>query len=114
MTSQTMLADVAHARAGDKGDTSILVIAPQNPTEYQTLRKALTRELVAAHFGTANNNDVRITPVDHLAAIVIAVANRLAGGVTRSPTTDPHGKTLSSHLLGLMVPWPAYADGEAK
>ncbi|ASN19972.1 AtuA-related protein [Arthrobacter sp. YN] len=113
MTTQIMLADVAHARAGDKGDTSILVVAPLNPTDYQRLQKALTKELVAAHFGTANYDDVRITPVAHLAAVVIAVANRLAGGVTRSPTTDPHGKTLSSHLLGLMVPWPHYADGDA-
>jgi hypothetical protein len=91
-----------------------LIVAPHDPAEYPALREVLTTELIATHFGTANDNDVRITPVDTIAAIVITVANRLAGGVTRSPTTDPHGKTLSSHLLGLMVPWPAYADGDPK
>jgi hypothetical protein len=48
---------------------------------------------------------VTITAVPGLGALTLVVRGALAGGVTRSGRIDPHGKTLSGHLLDLRVPW---------
>lgn len=79
----TTLGDLAHARAGDKGDTSILVVAPYEPDDYP--------------------GNVTVHPVPRLGAFTVVVRDRLDGGVTRSRAADPHGKTLSGHLLDLAV-----------
>lgn len=96
--------DVAHARAGDKGDSAILVVRPYEPSDLPSLVEALRVDAIAAHFGT-DAAHVSVTPVPGLAAVTIVVRNILAGGVTRSPRVDPHGKTLSGHLLDLVVTW---------
>ncbi|MDF2993740.1 MAG: hypothetical protein K0S37_4254 [Microbacterium sp.] len=98
----TTLGDLAHARAGDKGDTSILVVAPYEPDDYGRVDDALHAERVAAHFGVDSGN-VTIHPVPRLGAFTVVVRDRLDGGVTRSRAADPHGKTLSGHLLDLVV-----------
>lgn len=96
--------DVAHARAGDKGDSSILVVRPYEPSDLPTLVEALRVDAIAVHFGT-DPAHVSVTPVPGLTAVTIVVRHILAGGVTRSPRVDPHGKTLSGHLLDLVVAW---------
>jgi hypothetical protein len=96
----TTLSDIAFARAGDKGDSSIIMIAPYRPEDLDRLREALTADRIAEHVDLAPES-VTVRFHDHLAAATIVLAGRLAGGVTRSPTTDPHGKTLSGHLLDL-------------
>jgi hypothetical protein len=101
----SLLGDVAHARAGDKGDTSILMVAPFDPEDFEPLMTALSTRAVGEHFGAAPNQ-VEIIPSPHLRAITIVVRERLTGGVTRSPTIDPHGKALSAHLLDLQINWP--------
>jgi hypothetical protein len=100
------LHEIAHARAGDKGDTSIIMVAPYDEEDYPRLRAALRVAEVARHFGVVEEN-VGLFPADGLCAISVVIRARLAGGVTRSPTVDPHGKTLSGHLLELRVEWGA-------
>lgn len=98
------LRDVAHARAGDKGDASILVIRASDPADFPSLVEALPVNALAAHF-RSDPAHVSVIPVPGLAAMTIVVRARLAGGVTRSTRLDPHGKTLSGHLLDLEVDW---------
>lgn len=98
----TTLASIAHARAGDKGDTSIIMVAPYDASSYPRLLTALTEGAVAAHFGVRDDR-VSVRPLVHLGAVTLVIRGRLEGGVTRSPTVDPHGKTLSGHLLDLDI-----------
>jgi hypothetical protein len=96
------LGDLAHARAGDKGDTSILVIAPYAAADYPRVDAALQPARVAVHFGVPVER-VTVHPVPALHAFTVVVHGRLDGGVTRSRAADPHGKTLSGHLLDLAL-----------
>jgi hypothetical protein len=78
--------------------------------DYAHLAEAVTVERVAIHFAVpAASIEIFHTP--HLQAMTVVVRHRLAGGVTRSPRVDPHGKTLSGHLLEMEVPWST-AGGE--
>jgi hypothetical protein len=96
--------DLAHARAGDKGEDSILVLRPYRAEDLGELAAAVTADRVADHFRVPPDA-VTITSVPRLAALTVVIRGRLAGGVTRSPRIDPHGKTLSGHLLDMRVPW---------
>jgi hypothetical protein len=81
------------------------VLSPYDHEDFAQLLMAVTAERVGAHFGAPEPGRVTITPAPALAALVVVVRDRLFGGVTRSTGADPHGKTLSSHLLDLRVPW---------
>jgi hypothetical protein len=100
-----LLREVAHSRAGDKGDTSILLLRCYLEADFPALAQAVTTARVAVHFGVAVGA-VTVVPVPGLRTLTLVVRGALAGGVTRSPRIDPHGKTLSGHLLDLQVPWP--------
>jgi hypothetical protein len=92
------LGDIAHARAGDKGDTSILVVVPFVDADFALIEAALVPDRVAAHFGV-EPPAITVHSAPGLGAFTIVVRGRLDGGVTRSRSADPHGKTLSGHLL---------------
>lgn len=98
----TRLVEIAHARAGDKGDTSIIVVAPYEERDYERVHRNLRVSDLARHFGVAEGN-VSVHPIESLRAFTIVIRERLDGGVTRSRAADPHGKTLSGHLLELQI-----------
>jgi len=105
MSPQTIpLASLAHARAGDKGDTSIIMIAPYQAEDFTQLREVLSPEALAVHFGT-DVSTVSVNWAPNLIAGSIVLRGVLTGGVTRSHTVDPHGKTLSAHLLAMQLAW---------
>lgn len=96
----TRLVDIAHGRAGDKGDTSILMVAPYAPGDYARVEQACSTAAVAAHFAVpVDSVTVIANPV--LLALTIVIRGLLDGGVTRSGRIDPHGKTIAAHLLEL-------------
>ncbi len=99
MTNVT-LRDIAHARAGDKGDNSIILVAPYGSEDLTTVAAALDVTAVASHFDMPVEN-VTVTIHPTLRAATVVLRGRLQGGVTRSLTIDPHGKTLAAHLLEL-------------
>lgn len=103
MNSGIRLGDIAHARAGDKGDSSILFLAPFRPEDLQAVRDAATGPRLASHFNVADESTIVISCLQDLAAMCIVIPHRLDGGVTRSASADPHGKTLSAHLLELVI-----------
>lgn len=105
MTRRLPLHAIAHCRAGDKGDDSLLVLAPYEQGDFPRLRETVTCGLVAGHFAADAPGQVSVAALPSLCALVITVRRRLAGGVTRATGTDPHGKTLSGHLLSLVVDW---------
>jgi len=98
------LRELAHARAGDKGDTSQISIIAYDEGDYQYLAEHVSAERVRAHFATIVLGDVVRYEVPSLGALNFVMDRALAGGVTRSLELDAHGKCLSSILLELEIP----------
>ena len=96
------LHEIAHCRAGDKGDTSILMVRAFSQQDWELLQQSISEDAIASHFNVPPAH-VTITAMPILRALSIAIESRLSGGVTRSPRADAHGKTLSGHLLDLRV-----------
>ena len=97
------LHDVAHARAGDKGNTSDITIFAYDPGSYPWLEREVTIERVRAHLGTMARGEIVRFCLPHLHAIKFVLQDALAGGVTKSLALDAHGKCLSSVLLTLEI-----------
>jgi hypothetical protein len=98
------LREIAHARAGDKGNISNISVIAYDPKDYPLLEKHLTPERVKAHFSGIVQGEVRRYALPALGALNFVMYGALGGGVTRSLALDAHGKSLSSALLGLEIP----------
>lgn len=96
----TKLADVAHARTGDKGDDSIIGVYCDTRSDWDAAQLLLLEDRVAQHFHVAGER-VTVTELPNLLAFTVVIRGVLAGGVTRSLRSDPHGKTIGSYLLEL-------------
>ena len=100
------LREIAHSRAGDKGDTSSLSLIAYDERDYEHLRRHVTAAAVRSHFGELVAGDVVRYELPALAAFNFVLNRALGGGVTRSLALDAHGKSLSSALLELDIPAP--------
>lgn len=109
---EVVLDEVADVRAGDKGDTLLLVVVPRSPELFAALRDALTPAVVAAHFAV-DPSAVACRSAPGVGAVVCTLKGALGGGVTGSTLLDGHGKTLSYHMLGLRVRLREATDGRA-
>ena len=98
------LHDIAHARTGDKGDTSNISVIAYDPANWSLIREAVTSARVAAHFGTFRESSVTRYEVPQLHALNFVIRGALTGGVTRSLALDAHGKCLASVLLDMDIP----------
>ena len=93
--------EIAHARAGDKGDISNLSLIAYQREDYQLLVQQLTAERVKAHFAGIVHGEVRRFLLPALGAMNFVMHGALGGGVTRSLALDAHGKSLSSAILDI-------------
>jgi len=98
------LRELAHSRAGDKGDTSNLSLIAYHARHYEHLRRHVTAAAVRAHLAGIVAGDVVRYELPKLGAFNFVLARALGGGVTRSLALDAHGKSLSSALLELEIP----------
>jgi hypothetical protein len=99
-----LLRDIAHTRAGDKGNISNISVIAYEPKDYPLLEKHLTADRVKQHFADLVQGDVQRYALPAIGALNFVMHNALAGGVTRSLALDAHGKTLSSAILSLEIP----------
>ena len=106
----TYLRDLAHARAGDKGDTAILSLFPLDDRHYAWLTTHVTAERVRTHLADYVTGEVVRYEVPGICGLQFVCTHALAGGVTTSLALDSHGKTLSSRLLGMRIPTPDQAN----
>lgn len=97
------LREIAHARAGDKGNILNIAVIAYHPDDYTLLQEQVTTERVAAHFRGLIEGPVVRFELPNLGALNFVLHRALAGGVTRSLRLDPHGKSLSSALLELKI-----------
>lgn len=95
------LHEIAHARAGDKGDTSTLTVIPYDDADYPLLVRELTGERVRTHLVGLVHGEVTRFELPNLSALQFVCRQSLDGGVTTSLAVDTHGKSMSSRLLAL-------------
>jgi hypothetical protein len=98
------LRELAHARAGDKGDTSNISVIAYDPGDFAFLREHVTADRVQAHFADLVQGGVDRYELPGLGALNFVMHSALGGGVTRSLSLDAHGKSLSSCLLEMEIP----------
>ena len=96
--------DIAHCRAGDKGDTSNISVIAYDEAGWKVLRQQLTEERVKQAFAHIANGRVLRYELPKLQALNFVIEGSLGGGVTRSLAQDPHGKSLSSLMLTIELP----------
>ena len=97
------LCDIAHARSGDKGNVSNIVVVARSDDAYRSLIAVLTAERVKAHFEGIVLGEVRRYELPQLRALNFVMHGSLHGGVTRSTALDAHGKSLALALLNLTL-----------
>lgn len=90
---------VAHARAGDKGDTSNVAVFAYEPDDYGLLRRELTDARVLGAFAPLGADGVTRYELPTLDGLNFVIEGTLDGGVTSSLRAEPHGKSLSFLLL---------------
>jgi len=100
----TRVHDLGHARAGDKGNTSNIVVVAYDAAGWERLLRDLTAERVAAAFAPIGAGPVTRYELPRLAALNFVIENALGGGVSRSLSIDSHGKALSALMLTLEMP----------
>ena len=96
--------DLAHSRAGDKGDTSNISVIAYDAKGWEILRQQLTCECVMRAFAHVAKGPIRRYELPKLQALNFVIEHALGGGVTRSLAQDVHGKSLSSLLLTIELP----------
>jgi hypothetical protein len=97
------LFDVAHSRAGDKGNTLMLSLIPFNESDYEMLLDKVTVEKVKSHLQEIAHGDIIRYELPNISSLLFVCYEALSGGVTTSLALDTHGKSLSYALLEMEI-----------
>jgi hypothetical protein len=97
------LYDLAHSRAGDKGNTLIVSLIPYDERDYDTLCRLVTAERVKEHLKEIVTGEIIRYELPAIAALQFVCHRALLGGVTTSLGMDTHGKSLSFALLEMEI-----------
>ena len=103
------LSQIAHARSGDKGDTSNIGVIALKPEYYAILAREVTADRVKAHFGSLVLGKVTRFDLHNLGALNFVMEQALDGGGTISLRTDAQGKTHAAAVLQMGI---EVSDGE--
>ncbi len=103
MSRRVRLREVAHARAGDKGNRSNVAVYAYEGRHFAALKAQLTPERLKAEFPRLLQGPVQRFALEHLGALNFVMDQALEGGVNESLNLDAHGKSWSFLLLGLEV-----------
>lgn len=97
------LYDIAHSRAGDKGNTLTLSLIPYQEADFELLCSRVTVEKVKQHLKDIVAGNIVRYELPNIAALLFVCEQALMGGVTTSLAIDTHGKTLSYALLEMEI-----------
>ncbi len=97
------LYDIAHSRAGDKGNISTLSLIPYTEADYAMLCEKVTPEAVGAHLKGIVEGEIKRYEMPNVSSLLFVCEKALLGGVTTSLALDTHGKSLSSALLEMEI-----------
>ena len=105
-TRRVRLHEIAHARAGDKGNTSNISVWVYDPGDYLLVKEQLTSARLKAAFPKLIQGEVVRYELDHLHGLNFVLGEALEGGVNTSLGLDSHGKSWSFLILGLEIEVP--------
>ena len=100
------LHQVAHSRAGDKGNRLNMSLIPYRPELYPLLAEQVTAERVLELFRHRGATSCIRHDLPLIHSFNFVVDEVLEGGVNGSLNLDGHGKTNSFRLLSLTVTIP--------
>lgn len=101
MTRKVKLHDVAHARAGDKGNISSINLWIREPRFYSQVKAQLTAERVKKAYPELFHGRVERYEIEHLHGLNFVIHEALEGGVNTSLNLDAHGKSWSFLILDI-------------
>ena len=104
--SRIRLAEIAHARSGDKGDASNVGLLANDRSAYRLIREQVTAERVAEHFRDICRGGVDRYEVPNLLALNFILHDALGGGGTASLQNDAQGKSHGQGLLMMEIEVP--------
>jgi len=104
--ARVKLVRIAHARSGDKGDTTNVGLIALRPEFYSVLAEQVTAARVKKHFEEICLGDVERFELPNLGALNFLLHESLDGGGTLSLKTDAQGKTYSAALLRMEIDIP--------
>ena len=97
------LFDIAHSRAGDKGNTLMLSLIPYNEADYEMMLSKVTVEKVKSHLKEIVQGKIIRYELPNISSLLFVCYNALSGGVTTSLALDTHGKSISYALLQMEI-----------
>lgn len=106
MTQHVPLRELAHARAGDKGNTSSVSVWAYDPGDYPLIKEQLTPTRIKEAFPRLIRGDVTRYELDHIHGLNFVMHDALEGGVNTSLGLDSHGKSWSFLILSLPIEVP--------
>ncbi len=104
--ARVKLVRIAHARSGDKGDTTNVGLIALRPEFYPVLVEQVTAVRVQKHFEGICLGAVERFELPNLGALNFLLHESLDGGGTLSLKTDAQGKTYSAALLRMEIDVP--------
>ncbi|MBY4213570.1 hypothetical protein HQO42_18675 [Rhodococcus fascians] len=102
--STRRVADLAHGRSGDKGDTCNVGIVAYDADGFRELSDYLTEERVKEHFGDLVKGTVRRYELPNILSFNFVLTGALDGGGTLSLRSDHLGKVMYAWLLRMDLP----------
>lgn len=103
MKRSVPLFEIAHARAGDKGDRSNVSLFAYDARDFPAIKAQITPEALKRAFPALLKGRIERFELDHLHGLNFVMDQALEGGVNESLNLDAHGKSWSFLLLGLTV-----------
>ena len=104
------LADIAHARSGDKGNHANVGVIAYTPAGFEFLGRFLTEARLAQYLLPLRPRQVERFELPGILAYNFLLHDILAGGASRSLRTDSQGKVLAAAVLEMPIPAPANLD----
>ncbi|MFM7631961.1 MAG: hypothetical protein ACKO65_01165 [Betaproteobacteria bacterium] len=112
------LAQIAHARSGDKGNVADIGLFAWEPTGYAILARYVTEDALRRHFShlwpvphnetSASEHTKKVERFDlpKLLALKFVLRGALNGGAASSLRSDNLGKTIGAQLLRMDIEVP--------
>ena len=100
------LMDIAHARSGDKGDSSNVGLIADSKAVYEILVKTVTPERVKRHFKGIVKGPVQRYEMPNLFSLNFILHDSLGGGGSESLRNDAQGKTHGQAMLLMEIEVP--------
>ena len=106
MTQLVPLRNIAHARAGDKGNRSNISVFVYDNDHYSLLIDQITTERLKQTFPALFRGRIQRYLLPTLYGLNFVLDEALEGGVNESLNLDSHGKSWSSLILSLEIELP--------